>query len=172
GSAVAAGGDETAARAQRPLEFGRDVRPILSNHCFPCHGPDEGRRKAGLRLDTFEGATATLKDGAHALVPGDLDASELVQRSPADSPKRRMPAASLGKPLSDAQIDLLKRWVAGGGEYKRHWSFVPPRRDSAARDAIDRLLLARLRDEGLAPAPEAGRETLIRRATLALTGLP
>ncbi len=170
---------------KRRVEFGRDVRPILSQHCFACHGPDEGKRKAGLRLDTVEGATAVLKTGNHAIVPGDVEQSELVARITHESVKQRMPPQSTGKPLSREQIETLERWIAEGAEYRKHWSLVPPTRPSPpaladldARDRdwprtdADRLLLARLHDEGLHPSPEASRETLLRRVTLALTGLP
>jgi hypothetical protein len=159
-----------AGAAAKKVLFGRDVRPILANHCFACHGPDEGRRKAGLRLDVFDGATAELRTGNHALVPGSLDESELVARVTHESVKQRMPPQSTGKPLSPAQIETLKSWVEQGGKYERHWSLVPPTR--APGGSIDGFLLARLHEEGLEPSPPAPLETQLRRVTFDLTGLP
>ncbi|MFO1008722.1 MAG: DUF1553 domain-containing protein [Planctomycetota bacterium] len=162
------------------LDFGRDVRPILADRCFRCHGPDEGARKRGLRLDTEDGSRATLGDGEHAIVPGDPASSALVDRIRSDDPDAIMPPPSLGRPLTDAQKDVLARWIEQGAEYAPHWAFVPPRASAPpsvknaawCRDAIDRFVLARLEKEGLAPAPEADRATLLRRASFVLTGLP
>ena len=153
--------------AAQPVDFNRDVRPILSENCFACHGPDVKTRKAKLRLDTQEGAHAT------AVVPGKPDQSELLVRLTSDD-KSLMPPASTGKKLTPAQIDTLRRWVAGGAEYKSHWSFIPPTRPAVPRGAnpIDHFVRAKLKAAGLAPSPEAPRETLIRRVTLDLTGLP
>jgi Protein of unknown function (DUF1553)/Protein of unknown function (DUF1549)/Planctomycete cytochrome C/NedA-like, galactose-binding domain len=164
------------ARGQ-PVDFNRDVRPILSNNCFACHGPDEKVRKADLRLDTKEGAVADLGDHA-AIVPGKPDESELVKRITATS--KVMPPAKTGKKLSKAEIDTLTRWVKEGATYARHWAYVVPVRPelpavkNAAwpRNAIDRFLLARLEKERLAPSPEADRYALARRLALDLTGLP
>jgi hypothetical protein len=158
------------------LDFDRDVRPILADNCFPCHGFDANKRAAGLRLDLAEGARAVLPTGHRAVVPRDPSRSELVRRVAA----RTMPPAASRKQLTAAQIATLKRWVAEGAAYSTHWAFVPPRRPAlpAVRDAkwcrnpIDRFILARLEKEGLKPSPEADRPTLIRRVTLDLTGLP
>lgn len=169
-----------AARAQKPHNFNRDIRPILSNNCFKCHGFDEKNRQADLRLDTLAGATAELPSGGKAIVPGDLSASALVARITSDNPDERMPPPSSGKTLTPEQIELLKQWVAAGAEYKAHWSFTPPERKDPpavqqadwARNPIDNFVLAKLEEEGLKPAPQADRYTLARRLSLDLTGLP
>ncbi|MFI5379526.1 MAG: PSD1 and planctomycete cytochrome C domain-containing protein [Tepidisphaerales bacterium] len=162
-----------------PVNFERDIRPILSNNCFACHGPDSSARKAGLRLDRRDDALAQHDDGA-AIVPGDLDKSMLVHRITADDPEEIMPPRKTGKKLTPQQIDTLKRWIAEKANYSTHWSFVPPARpeipavkDAAwARNPIDAFVLAKLERDGLKPSAGASRETLIRRATLDLTGLP
>jgi hypothetical protein len=162
------------------VDFGRQIRPILSDRCFHCHGPDEADRKGGLRLDTQEGALAETPSGAHAVVPGDLDASELIWRITSDDDLDRMPPPDSGRSLSDEEIDLLRRWVAQGADWEQHWSFNPvgevPIPDVGdptwPSNPIDRFILARLDAEGLPPAPEADRERLIRRLSLDLTGLP
>jgi hypothetical protein len=181
GLAAAAPGNQGPASPATPLDFDQDIRPLLAENCFACHGFDAGKRQAGLRLDTPEGAYAALASGRHALVPGDTSHSELVERItlPADGPLH-MPPAGSGKALSAAQVTTLRRWVAAGARYEKHWAFVPPKRPPlpAVRDAawprnpIDRFVLARLETEGLTPSPEADKRTLIRRVTLDLTGLP
>jgi hypothetical protein len=171
----------TAARAdEERVSFARDIRPILSNKCFLCHGGDEEGRKGGLRLDTEDGARGEADSGGRAIVPGDLDESELIARITSADPIDRMPPEESGKALTSAEIDLLKKWVAQGGDYAAHWAFVPPeaaeppavRDESWVRNEIDRFVLARLEKEGLEPNEEAGRETLIRRLGLDLIGLP
>jgi hypothetical protein len=164
------------ARATEPLpgqiEFNRDVRPILSDLCFKCHGPDGRQRKGDLRLD--------IPDGTRVLVPKHPERSELYRRITADDPSERMPPASSGRRLSTRQIDLLRRWVEQGAAWQKHWSLISPTRPSFpavrradwVRNPIDAFVLARLEKEGLAPSPEAERTTLIRRVTLDLTGLP
>jgi len=167
-------------RAASAIDFNRDIRPILSDHCYACHGPDEARRKAGLRLDVHEDALRELKSGRRALVPGDERASSLVERVISTDPDEVMPPPKGGKPLTAVQVELLRRWVADGGQWARHWSFEPPQRPELpeVRDAgwprneLDRFVLARLEAEGLKPTPEADKSTLIRRVTLDLTGLP
>jgi mono/diheme cytochrome c family protein len=162
-----------------PVEFNRDIRPILSDNCFSCHGPDKAKRKAKLRLDTEEGAFADL-GGRRALVPGDPARSELIARVTAEDETERMPPPASGRKLTPQQIDLLRRWVAEGAKWQKHWTFLAPRRPPLPavrnllweRDPIDAFVLARLEREGLAPSPEAGKETLIRRVSLDLTGLP
>src|SRR4029079_6820052 len=110
------------------VDFSRQILPILSEHCFTCHGPDENKRKAKLRLDTKEGAFGDLRDGGHAVVPGKLDESELVRRITAADADEIMPPPGKGKPLKAEQIDLLKRWIEGGASWSQHWAFVAPRR--------------------------------------------
>ena len=187
---VGAPSDAPPADASGPLDFNRDVRPILSDRCFGCHGPDAAKgRKAGLRLDTADGAYAALASGHRAIAPGDLAASEAARRIESDDPDEVMPPPELKRPLTDAEREVLLRWIAEGAEYRPHWAFVPPvaatTADPAAGAAsasggeswarepiVDRFILARLAAEGLAPEPEADRATLLRRASLALTGLP
>lgn len=162
------------------LRFSRDVRPILSQNCFLCHGQDEKRRGAGLRLDDREEALAELESGLRAIVPGNLEESELIARITADDESLRMPPADSHKTLTPEQIEVLKRWVAEGAEYEPHWSFIVPEKapphsvteTDAAANPIDAYVRARLAREGLSTAPEADRRTLIRRVTLDLTGLP
>jgi mono/diheme cytochrome c family protein len=155
------------------VDFNRDVRPILSEHCFACHGPDEKTRKAKLRLDTKDGALA------FAVVPGKPEKSELFARVTTDDEAELMPPPRTGKKLTAAQVETLKKWIAGGAKWGDHWAFVRPARPDAprtrerwGRNPIDAFVLARLERENLTPSPEASRETLIRRVTLDLTGLP
>jgi len=168
-----------AAQGADDVQFGRDILPILSAHCFACHGPDAQARKGDLRLDLAEAAHAT-RDSGPALVPGSLDNSEAWQRIISTDESLVMPPPSTKKPLSDAQKALLKKWIEQGARYQRHWSFtapvkpeVPPA-DKAGwqQNAIDRFLLAKMREKGLEPRPEANKPTLIRRVAFALTGLP
>lgn len=161
------------------ISFNRDIRPILSDHCFACHGPDAAQRQADLRLDTEAGSLADL-GGRHAIVPGDVQASELVRRITAADPDERMPPADFEHPLSAEQIALLTKWTAQGAKWQGHWSFVSPVRPASpvVRDAawphgaIDAFVLSRLEAAGLTPSPEADKPTLLRRVTLDLTGLP
>jgi hypothetical protein len=177
GNAVSGG--EPPARA---IDFNRQIRPILSNQCFQCHGPDAKNRKGlnkPLRLDTESGALADL--GGHAaIVPGKVDESELISRITSDDPNEVMPPASTGRKLSRQEIDTLTDWVRQGAPYARHWSYVKPvrpvvpevRQKSWTKNAIDAFILARLEREGLKPSAEADRYALIRRVSLDLTGLP
>ncbi|MCI0359117.1 MAG: DUF1549 domain-containing protein [Planctomycetaceae bacterium] len=167
--------------AEERLSFSRDIRPILSNACYKCHGFDDKTRQANLRLDTLEGATSKLESGATAVVSGKPAESELVRRITAADASERMPPEGSGKSLTPQQIELLKKWVEQGAEFKAHWSFVAPVRpplpelkqhQAAVRNPIDNFILARLEKEGLSPLPKADKVTLIRRATLDLTGLP
>lgn len=168
------------AQSQDPISFNRDIRPILSDNCFFCHGPDNNKREADLRLDTLEGLHGTdAKPGA--IVPGKPDASMLVQRILADDPAEHMPPANSGKKLSADQIELLKRWVAQGGRYEGHWAFLPrkasesvggTRSDLQTLSRIDALVDADLAKQGLRPSPKADRITLLRRLYFDLTGLP
>ncbi|MFT5049158.1 MAG: hypothetical protein ACI8QZ_000548 [Chlamydiales bacterium] len=160
------------------VRYGRDVRRILSTRCFQCHGADSGARQANLRLDQREGA---LGGKYPAIVPGDLDESELWWRITSDDPNEMMPPPEAKKrALSQADLDILKRWIEGGAEYEPHWAFVAPdrpaspvvERDDWARGDIDRFILAALEARNLSPSPEADRATLVRRVYLDLTGLP
>src|SRR5882724_10873531 len=159
--------------------FNRDIRPLLSDTCFPCHGFDANKRKAELRLDTPEGATA-LHKGHQAVKGGDLKGSELWRRVNALDPKLIMPPPDSGKRLKPDQIKLLGKWIEQGAVYQKHWAFEPPVRPASpplkrtgwARNDVDRFILATLESKQLSPAPEAAKETLIRRVTLDLTGLP
>ncbi|QOV88682.1 PSD1 and planctomycete cytochrome C domain-containing protein [Humisphaera borealis] len=155
--------------------FGRDILPILSESCFSCHGPDEKHRKADLRLDLQEPATA-LKDGVAAIVPGKPDASELIRRITSTDPDEVMPPAKSRKGLTPAQVATFKKWIAAGAPWGKHWSLEKPTRPevpaNGAATAIDAFVLDRLSREGLKPSPEAARHTLARRVALDLTGLP
>ena len=159
--------------------FNRDIRPILSDTCFPCHGFDSNKRQASLRLDTAEGLGA-LHNGRQAVKGGDRGASELWRRVSATDPKILMPPPASGKKLKPEQIELLRKWIDQGGAYETHWAFVAPvsrpppevKNTDWARDDVDRFILATLESKGLSPSPEASKETLVRRVTLDLTGLP
>jgi hypothetical protein len=162
------------------VQFNRDIRPILADNCFACHGLDPSKRKAELRLDTVEGATATNKDGAIAISPGDLNASDLWRRINAADPKVHMPRPDSGKKLSPEQITTLGKWIEQGAQYQKHWAFEPPIRPTPPtvrqadwpRNDVDRFILSTLKAKQLAPTAEAPRETLIRRLSFDLTGLP
>lgn len=166
--------------AAEAVSYNRDVRPILSEKCFACHGPDERARKAGLRLDQEATAFLPAKSGALALIPGDLAKSELVTRITTQDADDLMPPAEFHKPLTPAEVDTLKRWVAEGAKYEQHWSLLPPAdvdppavsRPELVRNPIDSFVLARLEKEGLSLSPEAEKHNLLRRVTLDLTGLP
>jgi hypothetical protein len=165
--------------AETPLSFNRDVRPILSDNCFSCHGFDPKNRKAGRRLDTPDGATAE-HEGVRAIVPGDLAKSELWQRLNSTDNDDVMPPPKSHKTVTAAQKETLKRWIEQGAKYEAHWSFIPVtavdvpqvQRSEWPRNDIDHFILARLEKEDLVPSPEASPATLIRRVTLDLTGLP
>jgi hypothetical protein len=158
------------------IDFNRDVRPILSDKCFACHGPDEKHRKAKLRLDVEEVA---LDRGA--VVPGKPADSTLIERITAAKEDERMPPVKTGKKLTAAEVEILRKWIADGGKYAPHWAYVPPKKHpvptarekaGAAGNWIDNFILARLEREKLAPSPEADRRTLARRLYFDLTGLP
>ncbi|KAA3614486.1 MAG: DUF1553 domain-containing protein [Planctomycetota bacterium] len=161
-------------------DFNRDIRPILSDNCFYCHGPDREERKAGLRLDVPEGALGELSGGGFAIVPGELEESELWFRVDTDDDFDVMPPPGSGKSLTDREKQLLKQWIEAGAPFAQHWAFVAPKRPALpeverqdlVRNPVDRFLLNRLQAEGLSFNPEADRETLLRRLSLDLTGLP
>jgi mono/diheme cytochrome c family protein len=177
--AAAAGGDSlVAAEAAAPIDFNRQIRPILSDNCFQCHGPDEGSREANLRFDLREAALQPAKSGGVAIVPGDPARSELILR--VTDEHEAMPPAETGKKLKPAEVALLRQWIAEGAPYAPHWAFVPPvatlppapARGAWGRNEIDRFVLARLEQEKLRPAAEADKATLLRRVSFDLTGLP
>jgi hypothetical protein len=162
------------------VDFNFHVRPILSDRCFKCHGPDDRTRKAGLRFDTREGPFTKLASGRTAVVPGSRRRSELVRRILSTDPAVMMPAADSHLTLNDTERALLVRWVEQGAVWKPHWAFIPPVKPAvpavtdarAGRNEIDAFVVSALARRGLKPAPEADRETLIRRVTFDLTGLP
>src|SRR6185436_296703 len=164
----------------KPIEFNRDIRALLSDNCFACHGPDENKRKAKLRLDVKEDALKPAKSGDLAIVPGDLKKSQLIARITSKDEEEVMPPPKTGKKLTPAQIDLLKRWIAEGATWQTHWAYETPKRPALpavkdkkwAKNEIDPFILAKLEKEKLKPAPEADKTTLVRRVTQDLTGLP
>ncbi|MCA9270093.1 MAG: DUF1549 domain-containing protein, partial [Planctomycetales bacterium] len=163
------------ARGAEPLRYNRDIRPILADNCFACHGPDSAARQAELRLDQRDAAIEM-----EAIAPGKPQDSSLVERIRSDDPEKRMPPPETKKTLNEEQKRLLAQWIAEGAEYELHWSFIPPQRpelpavknEAWAQQPIDRFVLARIEAAGLSPAPEADRRTLARRVSLDLTGLP
>ena len=184
-------GSSAVGRSGTP-DFNKEVRPILAENCFKCHGPDDSSRKAKLRLDTRESALASGKSGKPAIVPGQADASELVRRIVTKDTDDLMPPPDTGKKLSTAQIETLRAWVTSGAVYKQHWAFVAPIKQPVpdemkklkgvkgvkggvegwGRQPWDALVQARLERENVVPAKEADKATLARRAALDLTGLP
>lgn len=162
------------------IEFNRDVRPILSDKCYLCHGTDAKAKHIPFRLDREGEAKALLPDGKRPIVEGHPEQSEVIQRITAGKPAMRMPPVYTGMKLSDKEIETIRSWIAQGGKWEKHWAFLPPKRypipsvkESAwIRNPIDAFVLSRLEEQNLHPSPEASRETLIRRVTLDLTGLP
>ena len=167
------------ALAGSPIDFDREIRPILSEYCYACHGPDQKARKADLRLDRKEDAFRD-RSGYAVVVPGRVEESELIQRVTSQDADEMMPPPKFKKRPSSKQIDLLSRWIKDGAKWEGHWSYtlpasiaVPPVRDRRwPRNSIDHFVLARLESEGAVPSPEADRATLIRRVSLDLAGLP
>jgi len=162
------------------VDYDRVIRPILSENCYQCHGPDEGKRKAKLRFDLRAEALKPAKSGEAAIVPGAPEKSEMISRITAVDPDDRMPPIKTDKTLSLAQIEALRQWIAQGAPYATHWAYVKPVRPALPavrhgkwpRNPIDNFILARLEKEGMVPSPPADRRTLIRRVSLDLTGLP
>ncbi len=173
---IAIGPASRAVPAQEPpIDFARDVRPILSRHCFKCHGPDDKARKSRLRLDLREEALKKSNLGARPIVPGRPAESEIVRRVFSADDDERMPPPAAKIPLTEAQRETLRRWIAAGAEYTPHWAFLPPRAvrpPEGAGHPIDAFLLARLRPAGLTLSPPADPRTLVRRVSLDLIGLP
>ena len=168
--------------ASDAVSFNRDVRALLADRCFECHGPDEEGRQAELRLDIADGDLGpfTDRDGIQIIHPGQPDSSELLNRITTDDPDLQMPPADANKrPLNAAEVDVLRQWIQQGGEYEDFWAFVPPADvplpgivDTEWNLPIDRFVRAALQSSGLAPQPLADKRTLIRRVTFDLTGLP
>lgn len=163
--------------AAERVRFHRDVLPILAEHCFNCHGFDEAKREAGLRLDAYPAATSRLDSGHRAIVPGKAEQSEMMTRINATQADLRMPPSHTNAKLSDSQITTLRRWIEEGAEYEAHWASIPPRLSEPpqvpdAEHPIDRFIRARLATHGIRPAAEADRATLARRVSLDLIGLP
>ena len=178
-SSLAIAEEGSLAIAQEKVNFNRDIRPLLSDNCFHCHGPDEKTREADLRFDTPEGAYADL-GGYSAITPGDPEESELILRIFEEDESMRMPPEESKLSLTDEQKETFRRWIAEGAEWEDHWAFTPPEKKSQPevtaknwpRNSIDHFVLARLEKEGMSPSPEADKERLIRRVTFDLTGLP
>ena len=162
-------------KGEETIEYNRDIRPILAENCFACHGPDSAARKADLRLDKRDAALQ-----AAAIVEGKPNESSLIQRIKSDDPEVVMPPPSTHKKISAEQLALLEKWIAAGGNYQPHWSYIAPqakdppvvKKDNWIKNPIDRFVLSRLESMALDPAPEADRTTLARRAALDVTGLP
>ena len=180
---LAGGVASPAAAEEKPVDFTRDIRPILADRCFECHGPAAKDREGNLRLDQATGKEGAFRthDGKTALAPRDLKKSEVWQRITSNDPDMRMPPAdSKKKPLTAAEKQLIKRWIQQGAKYAKFWAFVPPKQSPAPTPAaagwrsgfIDPYVMARLERRGLKPKSEADKRTLIRRVTLDLTGLP
>ena len=175
-------GHAVSAKETAPIDFNRDIRPILSENCFHCHGPDANKREADLRLDIEADAKKDL-GGYLALKAGDPKNSTVWERVTHDDPDEIMPPPKAKRVLTAAQKELLRRWIEAGAKYEAHWAYVPPRRsvpialktpttEARVRNEIDRYVFARLEAENLSPSPEASRQRLIRRVSLDLTGLP
>lgn len=170
------------ASVQDSVDYNIHIRPILSDRCFKCHGPDANQRKANLRLDTYEGAVAALKDNpeAHAIVPGEPDNSEVFLRIASQDTAMVMPPVKSNLKLTGHEIDLIKRWISQGARYKPHWAFILPKQtplpviedEAWPQNEIDRFILARIEKGGLEPNQPADRERLLKRVSFDLTGLP
>ncbi len=169
------------AASEPAIDFNRDIRPLLSEHCFACHGPDPSERKAKLRLDTREGALSRGESGEPAIVPGQSGKSEAILRMLSTDREEVMPPPKAKHRPTPEQIELLKRWVDAGAPWGQHWAFIAPQMAAIPavrgatlppRNAIDRFVQARLEREGLQPSPEADRRTLARRLSFDLVGLP
>ncbi len=163
----------------KPIDFDREIRPILSDTCFACHGPDEKQRMANLRLDATEDLFVD-RGGYKIIVPGHSDQSKLYQKISSKDPAFRMPPVVANRTLTDAQTELIKKWIDQGAQWEKHWAWLAPRRPAVptvqhpswTRNPIDNFVMARLEREGLKPSPAADKATLLRRVTFDLTGLP
>lgn len=174
--------DSLQAMLPQKVDFNFHIKPILSDRCFACHGPDVNKREANLRLDTEEGAFAAYDSLGkhHAIIPGNLDGSQVFQRIISTDPDERMPPANSNLTLTDYEIALIEKWIEQGAEWKEHWSFIAPVKPEIpkvklpqwVKNPVDNFVLNRLENKGLQPSPEASKETLLRRVTFDLTGLP
>ena len=158
------------------LDFNRDIRPILSDNCFQCHGPDGNKRKADLRLDTKDGMFDEIDD-IHPVTPGHVDQSEIYKRMISTDPKEKMPPAKANKTLSAEQIAKIKTWIEQGAEFNGHWAYIPPIKSAVPKienggNPIDAFIAERLAAAKLTPSKEADRVTLCRRIYFDLLGLP
>jgi hypothetical protein len=163
------------------VDYNFHVRPILSDRCFACHGPDANKRQAGLRLDTEEGAYAALKDspGKHGIIPGNLEKSEVFQRMITEDPNTLMPPPNSNLKITKEEVAVIEKWIKQGAKYKKHWAFIAPKKadlpkaDAAwTKNPIDNFVYAGMKQKGLSPAEEADKETLLKRVSMDLTGLP
>ena len=164
------------------IDYIFDVKPILSDRCYLCHGPDEGTREGGLRLDTKEGAYAAIGEhlDRYAIVPGDVESSRLVSKINNPDPEKIMPPIASNLSLSDYEKKVLAKWIEQGAVWKDHWSFAPPVKPEVPQVAnsnsvsndIDNFIIKRLEEKGLKPSPKATKEKLIRRVSFDITGLP
>ncbi|MEY2835135.1 MAG: hypothetical protein RLZZ557_797 [Bacteroidota bacterium] len=174
--------DNTGEKIPELVDFNFHVRPILSDRCFKCHGPDANKREANLRLDTEEGAFAALKDnpGEHVIVPGDPLNSAMYARLVSTDTSELMPPPSSNLALTKTEIEIIRKWIEQGAKYKKHWSFIAPQRptvpkvdeDLKPQNPIDNFILAKLEEVGLDPNPAASKEALLKRVSMDITGLP
>lgn len=170
----------TASLRADTLDYGKDIQPLLAEHCYACHGPDENTREAGLRFDERDSATAELNSGRRAIVPGQPDRSEMIRRLVSSDPDEQMPPPEFRKRPSDEAKAALREWVRNGAEYTQHWAFTPVRKPTLPqvkqahwpRNEIDHFILSALESRGMEPSPEAKPVTLVRRLSLDLRGLP
>ncbi len=172
----------TLANTADSVDFNLHIRPILSDRCFKCHGPDANQRKANLRLDIRENALAALKDNptAHVIMPGKSSQSEMYRRISSNDTSQRMPPVNSNLTLNEQEVELIKKWIDQGAVYKKHWAFIPPQKPALpslsdkewSRNEIDGFVLAKLEQAGLKPNPEADKERLLKRVCLDITGLP
>ena len=164
----------SALNVPKKVSFNFDVRPILVRNCYLCHGPDPSSRKADLRLDIYEGATASNEEGIHPIVPGSIRKSELVRRINHADPEVVMPPPETNMKLSDYEIAVLEKWIDQGAEWTPHWSLIPPKINSSSKteNLIDFYIDREIVDKGLTPATEASPHQLLRRVSYTLTGLP
>ncbi len=174
--------NSTTSAVNDSIDYNLHIRPILSDRCFKCHGPDANQRKANLRLDTPEGAMATLKDNpsAHVIDPGHPEKSEVYLRISSADTAEVMPPIKSNLKLNGQEIELIRNWIAQGAKYKPHWAFIPPRKTDVPKvqaeewpqNEIDNFILAKMEQNGLSPNESADKERLLKRISFDITGLP